>query len=785
MLYLKLVRDLMHLWAQALAIALVLAAGVATLVLANGAYRSLAETRSAYYERFQFAHLFATAKRIPRRVIADVAEIDGIAHVEGRIQSFAILDIRGMTRPVTGQILSLPLLGRPRLNALVLRSGRWPEAGQSAEVIVSETFANAHKFKLGEEFFAILNGRKKRLRVVGTALSPEYIYALGPGDLIPDDKRFGVVWMGARAAESAFDLKGAFNSLSVQLRRDANEDEVIEAIDLALERYGGTGAFGRDDQVSHAFIDAQLGELRTMRRIVPPIFFAVAAFLINMALGRLIDMERPQIGLLRALGYKSFDVATHYMMFATVIALVGIVLGCAAGIWLGRGMTEIYAEFYQFPFLVFQNPPDVFVLASGIGLAAAWLGAWRAVRSAAALSPAVAMAPPAPTRYGRIFISMTRLAARYSQKANLVLRHTLRAPVRSALTVLGVAASGGLLVMTLSNNDAIDFMIDVTFFQTSRQDITVSFSDHRPLRVMHDLKNLPGVLRAEPLRDLPARLHFGPYSKRLAVQGIRPGADLQQLLDTDLKAVVMPEFGIAITEKLAALLKVRQGEFITVRMTQGRRRSVQLPVTQILQSYIGLQAFVDLDRLNAFAGDGEIITSANLSVDGKFLAPLYRELKELPAVAAVMLLKSSLAMFRKTLAQNMNIMMTVFISMSVIITFGVVYNSARVQLSERARELASLRVLGFTRTEVSQILLGEIALLTALAIPLSWALGYGFNWMLISSFDSELFRVPFVIERATYVHATLTVIAAAVVAALLVRTRLDSLDLVEVLKTRE
>jgi putative ABC transport system permease protein len=781
----KLFRHFRDVWSQALAIALVLAAGVATVILGNGAYRSLDETRSAYYERYRFADLFATAKRFPQRLVDQIAQIDGIAVVEGRIQNYAILDIEGFEQPATGQIISLPAFGRPKLNALVIKAGRYPEPGRNEEVIVNESFAKAHGFQPGSYFQALLNGRKKRLIIVGVALTPEYIYALGPGDLLPDDHRFGIIWMGRRAAEAAFDLDGAFNAITARLDRNANQGDVISAIDGILDRYGGTGAYGRDDHLSHAFIDAELNQLRTMSRIVPPIFFAVAAFLINMALERLITREREQIGLLKAIGYSSTAIAVHYLKFVSVITAVGVPVGFGAGIWLGRGMTNLYAEFFHFPFLVFLNPPDVFAIATIASFAATWAGALHAVRKAIVLSPAVAMSPPAPPHYGRKLYALSRISTLLSSAANMVLRHTLQFPVRAGLTVLGIAASGGLLIMSLSTSDSIDFMIDVTFFRLQRQDVTVSFHDLKPLRVRHELARLPGVRKVELHRYASAILRNGQWSKRRAVQGLSPAPDLHRLLDLDLKPVALPDIGIALSEKLAQILHVGRGDFVTIEMTQGKRRTFDVPVTAILQGYIGLQAVMRLDELNRQAGEGNVATSADLMVDGARFGKLYRQLKDMPSVSAVLLQKSSLGMFRKTLARNINIMMTTFIALAVIIAFGVVYNSARIQLSERGRELASLRVLGFTRAEVSRILLGEIALLTAFAIPLSWLLGYGFTWMLMTGFETELYRVPFVIARHTYVYSSLIMVAATVVAALVVRLRIDQLDLIKVLKTRE
>ncbi|MEE9589287.1 MAG: ABC transporter permease [Hyphomicrobiaceae bacterium] len=585
----KLLRDLAHMWGQALAIALVLAAGVATLVLASGAYRSLFETRAAYYERYRFGDIFATARRAPNHLKQRIALIPGVSTVETRIASSAILSVEAMSQPATGQVLSLPADGPPRLNALKMRSGRLPDPHRDDEVVINEAFANAHEFQLGDSFQAILNGRKKELRIVAIALSPEYIYALGPGDLVPDDRRFAVIWMAKNAAEAAYDLKGAFNFVTLSLRRDANRAEVIERLDTILEPYGGRGAYDRDDQRSHAFIDTELKQLRTMSIIVPPIFLAVAAFLINMTLARLIAMEREQIGLLKAVGYSVFAVALHYFKLVTLIAVLGIAIGFLAGIWLGRGLTELYGDFFHFPFLVFLNPPEVFIIAATISLLAAWLGALRAVGQAVYLSPAVAMAPPAPARYRHDWWEKTGLLRDLSQPTMMIIRHLVHHPWRAGLTVLGIASSGALLVMSLATNDSINFMIDVTFFRSSRQDITVNFTDIRPIRVAHDLAAMPGVMRVEPFRQMPVTLHNGHRSKRVSLDGVTSNADLNKLLARDLNPLAVPDAGIAIGVKLAEILNVGIGERIVVEARDARRRRITVPVTAVLQGFLDLE----------------------------------------------------------------------------------------------------------------------------------------------------------------------------------------------------
>ncbi len=783
----KLLRDLWRLKGQGLAIALVLAAGIGVLILANGTHRSLTQIRDTYYQRNRFAHVFAEVKRAPRHLVRRIERLPGVTLVEARITGSVILDIEGLDTPASGRLVSLPARksgeGQPRLNRLHLRAGRLPSQGRNNEVVVNEAFAKAHGFEPGMTLGAIVNGRRRKVKIVGIALSPEFIYAVSPGEMMPDNRRFGILWMSRPEAEAAFDMQGAFNSVLLLLRRDASQPRVIEQLDRILDRYGGLGAYGRKDQQSHAFIDAELKQLRGMGLILPPIFMLVAAFLINITLSRLITLERQQIGLLKALGYHSFTVALHYLKLVMVIALVGILIGLPLGNQFGQMMTRIYADFYHFPFLIYTNPPDIMVIGTLIALLAAAFGALHTVLQVVNLPPAVAMSPPAPTRYKRSMA--TRLLSGLPQSSVMILRHMMRFPLRAALTSLGIAGGVALMTGSLSIIDSLDFMIDVTYFRTLRYDTSVEFTGLHDRRIVGEITRLPGVLRAEPHRSVPVVLHHLNFTRRLALVGIARQNRLRGLLDTRMQPLALPEHGLAIAEKVAQLLHVRRGDTIRVEIREGRKQILNLPVTAILQGYLGLSVYMDLDRLNALLGDGRAITGVTLSVDTKYQKQLYGKLKNDPAVAGLTLLRESQKKFRETMAENINIIRSVYVLMAVIITFGVVYNAARINLSERARELASLRVLGFSKAEVSHILLGELALIVLLAIPPGWLMGIGLKWMIIQSLDNDLYRVPFHLVRDKLFIAALICMGAALVSALVVRKRIDELDLIEVLKTRE
>ena len=780
----KLLRDLWRLRGQVLAIAMVIASGVAVLVMSLGALQALRDTAAAFYERGRFADVFARLERAPERLAARIAELPGVQAVETRISRLAVLDVEGFEEPVIGRLLSIPERGEPLLNRLSLRTGRSVQPGRPDEAVLSEAFAEAHGLRPGDRLKAVINGHQRSLQVVGTALSPEFVYAMGPGTLMPDDQRFGVIWMGHQALAAAYDLEGAFDDVALSLLRGARSDEVIERLDVLLARYGGIGAYDRSDQISNWFLMSEIDQLANMATIMPTIFLAVAAFLTNMVLNRLIAIERAEIGLLKAFGYSNASIGVHYMKLVVVITAIGIALGCALGWWFGRFTTSIYAELYRFPFFFFRPSPLVFVLAIGVSLSAALLGTGRAVGRAVALPPAEAMRPPAPALYRKDgFGRLVTLP--FDQPTRMILRTILRWPARAALTSTGIAMGVALLVTSLQWGDAIERMVQVYFVEAQHQDVTVGLVTAQSSVVVGELLQLPGVLHAEPGRMVAARLRVGPRSHREAIQGVPADATLAPVYDAESGVVPVPAEGLLLSSKLAEILDVAPGEAVTVEVLEGRRPVVSLPVAGVVDTYIGTPAYMQMQALNRLMRERPAASLVNLVLDPAREAELYRELKEIPAVSAVMIREAAVRKFHETMAETMMIFISFFAAFACMLAFGVTYNSTRIALSERGRELATLRVLGLSRLEISYILLGEVGLLVFAGLPLGCLVGSGLAWFIADRFETELYRVPLVIEPSTFGWAVAITVAATALSALLVRRRLDRLDLIGVLKTRE
>lgn len=781
----KMLRDLRGMIGQALAIMFVIIAGVTTYVSMISIYDTLEGTLARYYSDYRFADGFASIRRAPEHVADRLRQVPGIAELETRVTAGANLQVPGFDDPVMALLLSLPEDRQPSLNQLFIREGRLVQAGRENEVVLNEPFAKAHGLRPGDELQAIISGRRRTLTVVGVALSPAYLMQVQPGSMFPDPERFGVIWMGRQALAAAWDMEGAFNEVAFTLAPGARIDDVVASVDLVLDGWGGMGAYGRDDHPSHVMITEEFRQLQGMAAFLPLIFLAVAAFLLNVVVTRLISLQREQVAVLKAFGYSNRDVGWHYIKLVMLIALMGALGGTLLGVWAGQAMGNLYLQFFGFPFLHYTLRPQVVITAVLLTSGASVLGVIRAVRRAVRVPPAEAMRPAAPPVFRSTVVERMGLHRYLDQPTRIVLRNLERQPVRAGLTVIGIAASCAILVSGLFFTDVIDEIVRVQYGIAQREDIRVGFMEATSMSAMAELRALPGVRHAEPFRFVPARLHSGHRSHDVGIEGIPPDAGLRQLVDRDLQRIPVPPEGMLLAAPLARMLQVNAGDEVVVEILEGRRRTRTVLVTGLAEQYIGVGAYMDMDALNRLAGEGHAMSGALLLVDGQREAELNRALRDRPRVASIVSQDRAVASYMDTAAESLLVFTGILSLFAGVIAFGVVYNSMRIALSERDRELASMRVLGFRRGEIAYILLGEAALLTLLALPVGMLMGAGLAAWSLAAFETEMFSFPFVLTHRTLGASAMVVLAAAVFSALLVRRQINRLDLIGVLKTRE
>ncbi|WP_119355260.1 ABC transporter permease [Azohydromonas sediminis] len=783
----KLWRDLKRLRAQVLTIALVVAIGVAGFVGLFSVHASLLEARDAFYRDNRLADVFASVRRAPLALVARIAAIDGVAEVKTEVVYDAQVDVAGVDAPVTGRFIGLDLArvhaGRQGLNALTLKSGRWPEADGALEAVVSDRFAVARGLKPGDTVHAILNGRRERVRVVGTAATPEYVFATRGG--APDDETFGIWWIDGERMAHAFDMQGAFNQLALRLHAGVPLPPVLDALDRLLEPYGAIGAVGRDEQMSATIVRDELSQLKVLGTVLPSIFLAVAMFILNVVLGRQVATQRSQIASLKALGYRDGEIAWHYVKLAIVIAGLGVAAGLALSVWIGQLMLGLYDEVFRFNRLAYHTAPWLVGAAALIASSTAALGAWAAIRAVVRLKPAQAMLPPAPPAYKPTLIERLGFGRHVGAGALMVIRNFERRPLRAAFTVTGIALAVALQIAGAFWLDAIAHIVDVQYRQVQQADVLVDFHNPVPVTVTRELQRLPGVIDAEVYRSEPVRVHLRGRSEDTVMTGFTPGAQLLRLVDEQRGPVALPPDGVVMSALLAEAIGARVGDRVTVEFRLWHRTRAEAEVVDVVHMMFGKQLYMNLDAMNRLARDGDGAGDAALQVDPHALPAFWAAVKAAPGISAVFDKQASMTTFDERTSRNIGVFSGIQTLFAVAMAVGIVYNAARIALSERAWELASLRVLGMTRGEVSVLLLAELGAELLLALPVGALLGWALAHLLMQLMSHENIDFPVVIEPSTYALAALIVLAAGVASALIVRRQVDRLDLVAVLKVRE
>ncbi|MEY4939909.1 MAG: hypothetical protein RIQ93_1644, partial [Verrucomicrobiota bacterium] len=697
----KLLRDLRALKSQALAVALVMACGLAMMVMTRSLILSLAMTRDSYYEEHRFAQVFARLKRAPVAVHEQLAAIPGVAAVETGIATQVTLDVPGLAEPAVGLINSLPERGDAVLNRLYVRTGRLPSGGTTrGQLAVSEAFSDAHGLQPGDAISAVLNGSKQTFHLTGIVLSPEFVFEAPPGAALPDNKTYGVFWMPYKELATAFQLYGAFNSVALTLAPGASEREVIAAVDRVLEPYGCRGAYGRVEHPSNRRVDDEIRVLEGLSVAFPLVFLSVAAFMTNSVMSRQIALQREQIAMLKACGFSNRQVGTHYFKFSLAIVAVGVLVGGVGGVVLGNKLVVMYHLFFRFPQLDFLLDTRVLLAATAVSALAAFVGVAGAVRRAVRLAPAEAMRPEAPASYRPVLVERLGIARWFTVSLRMALRNIQRRPIRSGLTCLALALATGILIVPNSFRDGINYVIDFQWDIVQRQTVTLSLVEPQHARALADFKHLTGVVHAEPFRFVPVELRAGPITRRIMVQGLPERGTLSRVIDARPQQLSLPPRGIIMSAKLADVLRLAPGDEVIVRTLEGVERDVAVPVVGLAEDFAGMAAYMELHALNRLLLEGDRISGAHVVVDAGRWHEFLRDVKNTPRLAGCVIKNSIREGFRKTTGESIGLLQKMYMMFATIVAFGIIYNSARISLSERARELATLRVLGFSRREV-------------------------------------------------------------------------------------
>lgn len=773
----KLLREVWHARAQLFAIAIVVSVGVMVLLIMTTARQSLVNAQQTFYDEHRFADVFVELTRAPQSLLTTLQELPGVAIAETRVRSAARIELDGFADPIQAQLVSLPEQQTQLLNTLHLRSGALPT--NSRQVVVSEPFAQAHQLQLYDSITAILNGRRTELEIVGIAISPEFIYQIGPADIMPDYQRYGVFWLREDALAAALDMDGAFNSLLVKLEAQADSATLQLRLDQLFERYGGRGSYTREEQISHRFLSEELKQLRTNSIFLPLVFLGTSAFLFNIFMQRQIHTQQQIIAIMKAFGYRPMVIFLHYLGYSTIVVLLGLVLGIILSRWLAATMVDLYGSYFSFIELGVELNWRSLAIAVVVTFAAGLIGTWRAIYQAVQVPPAQAMRPPSPANFQQSRINHFIAMIGFGQAWRIILRNLVRHPLRSTLSVLGIALAGGLLLFGSYQFQAISTMLDRNYRVEQQMDLIIHFTQVTDAQALTSLAALPGVNYVEGMRSVPVRLHSGRQVYSTSITAFDSASQLRQLASVRS----MPTTGLILTDHLADYLQLATGSNVNVEFIGERRLTRAVPLVATTNESIGVGAYMALAELNHTLLESSVLSGAWLLIDENHKEALYAELNDMPQVAGYSHIREAETKLRSYMDDTVLTAMSIIFVLAGSLTFAMVYNNARIALAERERELATLRVLGYSYGEVARLLFGELLLLVLIAIPLGWLCGFVFAAGMTELMSSELFRIPFVISRQLFGLSAFGVLTAALLAVIFMLRRLKRIDLVAALKS--
>ena len=780
------------------AIISIVVVGVTCLVSMGTAYSNLTEAKRRYYRQCRMADFSIDLKKVPLADLEPVGRLPGVATIRPRIQFFATVDIEAAAgaadasslEPLNGLVLSLPDRREPILNDVVLKRGSYFTDRRANEVIVNEAFALAHGLAPGDWIRLVLNNRRQELFIVGTAISSEFVYLLGPGTIVPDPEHFSVFYLKTSYAEDVFDFDGAANQLLGQLspgKKDSAE-EVLARTEQMLSSYGVFNTTPLADQASNKYLSQEIEGLRIFAFFMPCIFLTVAAMVLNVLLTRLAEQQRTVVGTLKALGYSDGQVFAHFLKFGLSVGLTGALLGCGIGYVLAELLTWVYTYLFEFPDLRNRFNPNLHATALLISLACAVLGSLRGTRAVLRLQPAEAMRPKPPRQGKAIFLErFSALWRRLSSGWRMVFRGVVRNRMRSAAGIFAAAMGASVLVTGFMMVDATTFLVDFQFKWVMKSDMEVTFKDEKCEDVLAEARRLPGVDRAEPILNLACTFTNGQFRHKGGITGLAPGATLTVPHDRAARPIRIPSAGLAMSRKLAEILHLERGDTVTIRPIKGLRQEHSVLVAEIADSYMGTAVYADIHYLSRLVSEELAISGLQLATshDQKQVRELYRELKEMPSLQGVMNRADMVESLEKTMILNMLVFIGCLVLFAGIVLFGSILNASLVSLAERQREVATLRVLGYGPWQIGSLLFRESMIVTLLGTILGMPIGYLLSVGMAMAYDSELFRFPVILSPGTLVLTLAMAVLFGTLAHLFVQRSIHRMDWLEALQAKE
>lgn len=784
-LFRKLLRDVREAKGQFISILIIVIIGVMFYSGINATYRNLSLASEKYYREYRFADIFADIYKAPESVVERIGALPYVKMATGRVVQDEKMTISNEN--VTVKLVTLPDSKKAIVNDIVIKSGRYFSESDSNQCLVEEEFFKAHNLKIGDTLFPIVNGTEVKLKVIGSVKSPEFIYVLkDSGELMPDNFKYGIIYVKQSFGQSILGFNGSINSLSLLINSDADIKKAKEDIKKLLKDFGVTSIVEKKDQVSNSMLSEEMKGLKSTGGAFPVVFFIVAAVIIFIMMGRLVENQRMQIGALKSFGFSDLQILSHYLSYSVLVAVVGSILGSIFGMYLGIGFTNLENMYFNLPPADMKIYPDLVLPASLLTLFFCLLAGYNACKVVFRIMPSEAMRPKAPKKGKSIYIERVGfLWKRFSYTWKIILRNIFRNKRRTLMTSIGIIFSTALLLVAFSMNDSINFMVSQQYENIQNYDLKINFSKLLNEEELTSMMNLPHVKRMEPVLETGVEITSGWIKKNVGFTALLQNPEIYKVVDKDGLPASLPQNGILLPEKLAKKLNVKLNDSVYIKSFYPGKEKKEVRVKGIIAQYLGLSVYTGFDTAKNLLGEGMAANAVVLKLDSSGSEKEIKDkLKDIPAISSIQSKSDSLNNLMKNMA-SMSSSIAVMIILAAILSIAVVYNIATINIFERQRELATLKVLGFKDNEVRKLIFDENYMITVFAIIVGLPFGWWLGTVMMSAYETDAYTFPFIIQSKTYIlSAALTLVFTALANLILMR-KIKSINMVEVLKSNE
>lgn len=786
----KFYRDLGESKGQFISVLAVVVIGVMFYTGLYSALEGLSVAGREYFAEYRMGDLWGSMYRAPEGVVKRIEAVPGVKMVTGRVVQDVRISMEA--REAMVRLISLPDEKVNVVNDIQLKSGSYFSKDVGNQCIVSEDFFKAHKLAIGQTIEPIVSGDRVKLKIVGTAKSPEYTYEIREAsELIPDPERFGVVYVKKSYLQSVLDFKGSINDISVLLEQQSDIKKVRDQMEKVLTQYGLTGIVEKKDQLSYSMFNTDVSSLESIAAIFPMLFFIASAVIIYITMTRMIENQRMLMGVLKALGYSNLDIMLHYQTYPLLVGILGSIIGVLIGVFfVGEALLNLFNMIYNLPTRETAVHLSIVLPAAFLGLSFCVAAGYNACRKELHLVPAESMRPKPPASGKKLFLENLRLLWKninFSWK--IIFRNLFRYKKRSAMASIGIIFSTVLLLVAMGFQNSIDYLMQKQFYDIQRFDIKINLSGMMNADELNYIKSMDHIKSVEPILESGMEITSGWRKKDIGIVALGSESKLYGVFDKSGNPITPPGDGILLPVRLMDKLDLQTGDKVYLRSfypgkNEDKDRKAAI-VKGVASQFIGESAVFSTAYLNYLLGEGVVANGAYIKLeDPKYEKEVMESLKDILTISTIQSKSEVIANTEKTLQSMMGIIVFMVLGAG-ILAFAVIYNITNINIFERRREIATLSVLGFTSGELKSIVFNENFFLSIFGALAGILPGRFVTYFVITMQASDTMYIPAVLNPSSYFIAVFMIIVFTIMANLLLTRKILSINMVESLKSAE